>query len=186
MINEAMVSPLVAMQVYVLVQPIIATSHCLFELSCCPVIILTNSAQVSLQGEIDQETDPTQKQPHESSRNGAVQHWGNELGMCPLKPAPWLKQDERNRNLCDCVIKLQMRSKFEKCKVMTFQTWRKGKPYYTYSAEVLNWLIPCRKQVFGDSVGSSWKFLISTDQKGKQYLGHLGKKTSKNHSYTIV
>lgn len=44
MINEAMVSPLVAMQVYVLVQPIIPTSECLFELSCCPVIILTNSA----------------------------------------------------------------------------------------------------------------------------------------------
>lgn len=61
MINEAMVSPVVAMQGYVLVHPIIPTSDGLFELSCCLVVILTNFALVSLQGELGQEADPTQK-----------------------------------------------------------------------------------------------------------------------------
>lgn len=186
MINEAMVSFLVAVQGYILVHPIIPTSDWLFELSCCPVIMPTNFAQVSLRGKLDQKADPTLKQSHESSKNGTVQDQENELGVGPLKPALWLKEDERNKNLCDCMIKSQMRSKFEKCEAMHFLTWRKGNLYYTYSAEVLNWLITCRKQVFGDSVDSSWKFLISIDQKGKLYLGQLGKKTSKNHSYTIV
>lgn len=35
LINKALVSPLVAMQNYILVQPIISTSDCLFELLCC-------------------------------------------------------------------------------------------------------------------------------------------------------
>lgn len=34
LINKALVSPLVAMQNYILVQPIISTSDCLFELLC--------------------------------------------------------------------------------------------------------------------------------------------------------
>jgi len=43
-INEAMVSPLAATQHLVLEHPIIPAFSCLFELSYCPVVILTNFA----------------------------------------------------------------------------------------------------------------------------------------------
>lgn len=46
--------------------------------------------------------------------------------MGPLKPALWLKKDKRSKSLHNWVMKLQMRFKFDKCKVMNSLTWRKG------------------------------------------------------------
>jgi len=64
--------------------------------------------------------------------------WEYELEAGPFKPTLWLKKDKRSKNLHDWVMKLQMRSKFDKCKVMNSLTLRKMNPCYTYSVEMLN------------------------------------------------